>query len=54
MPDNTVVTEALQLFTSLQELKKAYYKKIEKQHPSFTAEQWRQHNEKGIFLLQFP
>jgi len=53
VPDNTVVKEALQLFTRLQELKKAYYKKINQSPPSFTAEQWEQHNEQGIFLLQF-
>jgi len=53
VPDNTVVKEALQLFTRLQELKKAYYKKINQSPPSFTAEQWEQHNEQGIFMLQF-
>jgi len=53
VPDNSVVKEALQLFTSLQELKKAYYNKIDNQHPSFTAEQWQLHDEQGIFLFKF-
>lgn len=53
MTDHAVVKEALQLFADLQELKNKYINKVGEQKPSFKVEQWQQHNEQGIFLLEF-
>jgi FdhE protein len=50
---NDVVAQAMQLYTELQEIKKAYVPQVKQAQPSFSKDEWKEHREKGILLFKY-
>ncbi len=50
---DSVVAEALQLFTDLQDLKKVYSQKVMRLEHSFSEEDWKEHRKNGLFLFKY-